>query len=255
MYKTGKPLYRLLTDEAEATFRFVQEGYGDALRAIVGALDSQFEILEHTVWTLGQPQFSGRDRTEPALLSALHKNTFLFYAAVELTQRGLFGPANTLLRPIFESLVIAKYCTLADQATVFERWLSGEHIHLTNDILNRIRHPATDELRSFWKSLNHLSHATIYSQQFSHSYSEIKSEIGATLSLVQLLLYLNLHLVRRYFLTPATVRFTRLYGDAKAFGECRERARILSEIARKSFTKPGKQVVREYCAAWEIKPA
>ena len=253
MYKRGKPLYQLLTEESDATYRAVGGSYGNPLKAIIGALDLQFEILDHTAWSYGQSHFSGRDVTEPTLISALHKNTFLFFSAIELARRGLFGPANTVLRPIFEALIIAKYCQVSTDTAVFENWFAGKHVHLTNEVLNRIRRPAVDELRIFWKSLNQLSHATVYAQQISPTYKDIKNDIGVTLSLVQLLLCLNLHLLSRHFLTPATLRYTRLHGNAGALASARERARGLAETARKSFTRPGKQVVREYCATWEVR--
>lgn len=253
MYRQGKTLHQILVSEATKTQTLVVAGFGPSLDLIANLLDSQFEIVDHTAWLLRQQHLSGRNDTEAAVFSAIHKNFFLFYSAITLAKSGLYGPAGTFLRPIFESLYIAKYCSISKNGLTFNRWNGGEYVHLTNEVFNRIKSSAPPESRLLWKALNQLSHATVYAQQVSATYEEIKNEIGICLSLVQILAVLNDHLLSRHYLTPQVIRYTRVYADQPAFDTARNRARQQVAAIRSSLTKDAKRVVREYVSPWETK--
>lgn len=254
MYRQGKPLRQILASETIKTQKSVAAEFGIPLEILADLLDAQFEIVDNSAWLLGQQHLSGRNDTEAAVFSAIHKNFFLFYSAITLAHSGMYGPAGTLLRPIFESLYIAKYCVLSENDRAFTRWIEGEYVHLTNEVFNHIKNPTLSETRTFWKTLNQLSHATVYAQQISASYEEIKAEIGVCLSLIQVLSVLNHHLLARHYLTPQVIRYTRIYGDQTAFERVRACARDKAAIIRASLTKDAKRVVREYMSTWEIKP-
>ncbi len=253
MYQTGKSLYDYFTEESRNTSKAVQDDFGNSIDQCIFLTNAQFSILEQASWTFTLGQFSGRDATEPALLSALHKGTFLFYSAIDLTKRGFYGPAGTLLRSIYESLVIAKYSTVSSSREVFESWIEGNHVHLTNHIFNRIKHPDLQELRYLWKSLHQTAHATVFAQQLYLEYPQIKRDVEINLSLIQLLLCMNQHLLGTHFLTSPTIRYTRLYGDPASFEKARQEARDLVRNIRCSFTKSGKRAFREYSASWKVK--
>lgn len=253
MYRKGKTLHEILASETAATEKSVATGFGNPLEMLSNLLDAEFEIVDNTAWLLGQRHLNGRSATEAAVFSAIHKNFFLFYSAINLAKSGLYGPAGTLLRPIFESLYIAKYCSLSKSELTFEKWRDGEYVHLTNEVFNRIKSSDLSETRILWKALNQLSHATVYAQQISASYGEIKVEIGICLSLVQVLAVLNQHLLTQHYLTPQVIRYTKIYGNPTAFEASRLRARKQTEVIRSGFTAEAKRVVREYISAWVIK--
>lgn len=253
MYRQGKSLRRILASEAIKTQKSVAADFGIPLKMLADLHNAQFEIVDNTAWLLGQQHLSGRNDTEAAVFSAIHKNFFLFYSAITLVQSGMYGPAGTLLRPIFESLYIAKYCVLSKNDHAFTRWIEGEYVHLTNDVFNHIKNSTLPETRIFWKALNQLSHATVYAQQISASYKEIKTEIGICLSLIQVLSVLNHHLLTRQYLTPQVIRYTKIYGDHTALERARANARDKAAIIRANLTKDAKRVVREYVSVWKIK--
>jgi hypothetical protein len=253
MYRQNNPLRHILASETIKTQESVAAEFGAPLEILADLFDAQFEIVGNTAWLLGQQHLSGRNDTEAAVFSAIHKNFFLFHSAITLAQSGMYGPAGTLLRPIFESLYIAKYCALSKNDRVFTRWIKGEYVHLTNEVFNRVKNSSFHETRNFWKVLNGLSHATVYAQQISASYEEIKTEIGVCFSLIQILSVLNHHLLARHYLTSQFIRYTRIHGDHTAFETARARARDKVASIRSSLTKDAKQVVREYVSAWEIK--
>lgn len=253
MYKKGKTLHEVLDSEIAATEKAVAIGFRSSLEQLHKLLDTEFEIVDNTAWLLGQRHFNGRNAMEIAVFSAIHKNFFLFYSAINLTKSGLYGPAGTLLRPIFESLYIAKYCALAKSELLFEKWRDGEYIHITNEVFNRIKNTDFSETRALWKALNQLSHATVYAQQISATYEEIKVEIGICLSLVQVLIVLNHHLLTQHYLTPQVIRYTKIYGNANVFETARLGARNLNRVIHLGLTPGAKRLVREYVSGWVIK--
>jgi hypothetical protein len=251
--KVGPPLYWSLGSAAVANKAAVDAAYKTELRAMAQDFDAQFQLLSFVYWTAGNPELAGRGSTDVVLYSALHKNAVLFFSAIEMTRRGFYGPACTLLRPIVESLVLAKYCALADDTKVFEKWREGKYVHLVYDVLNRVDRPALGYIRTHWKALHELVRATIYAQQIFYRYSEIEKEIRAVLGIIRVLLYWNYHLLTRHLLTPSKIYYTRTYGDHNAFEKARQRARTFARRARTQFVEDGSKLVREYCARWHLK--
>jgi hypothetical protein len=79
------------------------------------------------------------------------KNLVAFYSSIELTKKGLYGPARVLMRYIFEGVTIAKFCSISMDRNLIQKWNDGIHVSLTNDVLNKIKSPDNQELKSFWK--------------------------------------------------------------------------------------------------------
>ena len=194
MYNTGKSIHEYFSEESRRTAKEVEAEYGYQVNLCIELINAQFKVLERTSWTLANSDFSGRGVTEPALFSTLHKGTFLFHSVIDLTKRGFYGSANALLRSIFESLIIAKYVSVSPTASVFNSWIEGEQIHLTNHVFNRIRSPETPELLNLWKALHKTAHATVFASQVYLEYDKIQTEIAVNLSIVPLLLCMNQHL-------------------------------------------------------------
>ena len=253
MYRDSIPLHQLLADQGIANLKEIGKDYGASLARLNANLDAQFELLRFTIWTLRDGEFGARGEMEPILFSALHKNTFVFFSSIELAQRGFYGPACTLLRPIFEALVIAKYCSIALETRVFDRWRAGKYVHLLNDVLNQVSQPLP-EMRTLWNGLHSLVHATKHAQQVEHEYSKTKKEVRATLGIIEVLLYWNHHLLTRHFLTQACIYYTRNYGDRVAFESARAHERAIAKRVRKGFAAEGATLVREYCSKWVAKP-
>ena len=249
----ASPTYAHLVELTAANSSEVENFYKGLIDDMTSYLDAQYQVLRLTEWTLGNPELGGRGHVEAILFSALHKNMFLFFSAIELVRRGLYGPACTLLRSIVESLVLAKFCAKADDPTVLNKWRVGKYVRLVEDVLDRVSRPSFPETREIWKDLNRLVHATIYAQQVSMSYADVSKEIRATLGIIRVLLHWNYHLLTRHFLTASTIYYTRRYGDAAAFAEARGAARTIASKTRREFAETGARLVREYYANWEIR--
>lgn len=254
MYGDPKPLHQLLADQAIANSADIENDHGELIARLNACLDAQFELLRFTIWTLKDGEFGARGETEPILFLALHKNAFVFFSSIDLAKRGFYGPACTLLRPIFEALAIAKYCSITSESNVFKRWRAGKYVHLLKHVLDHITHPLT-EMRTLWNGLNSLVHATKHAQQVEHQYAKTKKEVRATLGIIQVLLYWNHHLLTRHFLTRASIYYTRSYGDRLAFDNARARERALAKRMRKYIAGEGTRLVHEYCSKWVAKPS
>ncbi len=252
MYDQSAPLHQVLARQAIQNAKEIEADHGELLERLKATLDAQFDLLRLTAWTLGDGELGSRGETEPVLFSALHKNTFVFFSSIDLVHRGFYGSACTLLRPIFEALVIAKYCSTASRANVFNKWRAGKYVHLVNEVLDQVRQPLV-EIRLLWKGLHTLVHATKYAQQVEHEYVKVKKEVLATLGIVQVLLYWNHHLLTRHFLTRSSIYYTRSYGDRTRFESARAHERLLAKRARREIAGEGSRLLREYCAKWVAK--
>lgn len=249
----GSPIYAHLVELTTANSSEVEKFHKGLIDDMTSYLDGQYQVLRLTEWTLGNPELGGRGQAEAVLFSALHKNMFLFFSAIELVRRGLYGPTCTLLRSIVESLVLAKFCAKADNPSVLNKWRAGKYVRLVEDVLDHVSRPSFAETREIWRELNRLVHATIYAQQISMSYADVSKEIRGTLGIIRVLLHWNYHLLTRHFLTASTVYYTRTYGDSAALAEARRNVRTIASKTRGQFAENGARLVREYCANWEIR--
>jgi hypothetical protein len=253
MLDADKPLSKSLQEQCGTARVRIQELYGGSLNDMTHFLDAQCELLRLTFWTTQSDEFSARGPAQAIVYSALHKNAFLFFSAIDLAGRGLYGPAATLLRPILEGLVCAKYCALAEDSVVLDTWRAGLSVSLRNHVLNRIDHPRTDEIGILWDGLNKLTHATKYAQQLTAEFECIKKEIHGILAIVGILLAFNYHLLTRHFLTPTAIYYVNSFDDKPRFQRARKQARSLAAVLRQSFGRDGKRFLRECCASWRLK--
>lgn len=253
MYRSNTATLENILSEHELTNSAkVKAVYGHHVVGLQDELEAHYRIINETAFLLGPNAFTGNRKTESALLSCIHKGFFLYHAVLLLTCKGLYGPARTLLRSIFEALVIAKYCTVENSTILLEKWESGAYINLNNDVFNKIKNVTISEMRFFLKSLHELTHATTKAQQVTMEFEEIRKEILSNFSLMQLLLSCTYHLLSRHWLTPSTVYYTQMYANKASFSEARRIARETSKSNRKHFTAAGRRLLREYCATWHV---
>lgn len=253
MFESNGPLSASFREHCTNNREKIEGAYGSSIEAMTRFIDAQYELLRLTAWTGHSDEFSRRGPTQAILYSVLYKNAFLFLTAIDLARVGLYGPAGTLLRPVLEGLVCAKYCTLAEDEAVFNTWRAGNHVSLTHQVLKKIEYPTTDEMKVLWDGLNKMAHASIYAQQLASEFEDIKKEVHGILAIVHMLTVFNYHVLIRHFLTPTAIYYTASYGDKSALASARRTVRALATEARKLFGKDGKQFLRESCARWRLK--
>lgn len=72
------------------------------------------------------------------LFSSLYKSLLSLYVCHKLTTEGLFGLGRTHLRHVFESLMIAKFCSVDASTEVYDKWADGIDVYLTDAILKKL---------------------------------------------------------------------------------------------------------------------
>ena len=253
MFEKSGPLSASFREHCTINRESIQRAHGSSIEAMTRFIDAQYELLRITSWTGHSDEFSHRGPAQTILYSALYKNAFLFFSALDLARVGLYGPAGTLLRSILEGLLFAKYCALTDNDKVLNTWRAGDHVSLTHQVLKKIEYPNTDAIKELWNGLNKMAHASIYAQQIEAEFEGIKKEVHGILAIVHVLLAFNYHVLTRHFLTPTAIYYTASYGDKAALVSARGAARVLATESRKRLGRDGKQFLRECCARWRLK--
>jgi len=116
--------------EHTATNRqLIESVYGPDLERVERTLDLQHRMASQVHWML-DTGLAPRTDAERSAFALFHKNFFSFLGVLTLLRGGLFGPARPLLRHVFESQVVAKFCLLSEDESLAIKWLSGDVIYL-----------------------------------------------------------------------------------------------------------------------------
>lgn len=188
-----------------------------ATKEIIGArqlIDIQCKIASYFISYWADPRAPLCSRYKeliPLLFSSFHKNIYSFYATLVLTAMGLYGPARPILRNIFETLMIAKFCGISDDSIVLQRWNEKETIYFTNSVLKKIVIPDPQPFAEMWEMLCKTSHATRSSGQISMNTEEDSEESHFNLAVLNALLECNYHLLNSVMIKPGLYYMVKFY--------------------------------------------
>jgi hypothetical protein len=179
-------------------------------------LDIQCKIASKFIGCWLSPRMplrKGRDELMPLMFSLFHRNFFNVFSAMKLTLSGFYESARPLLRCIFESLMISKFCHICENDHVMKRWDSGQTVYFANSILKNIASPDTKPFYEFWALICEHSHATKNAVQVS---IELKNEFDhdnviENLAMLNALLECNYHLLNTHLITPELSHMDKLY--------------------------------------------
>lgn len=228
-------------------------------------LDVQCRIASRFVgWWLtpdGWWHKKGYKELMPLLFSLFHRNFFTFYSALMLTISGFYESARPLLRCIFESLMISKFCYICDDDRVMKKWESGETIYFANSILKKITYPDTRPFYEFWGIICEHSHATKTSVQISLELESDELEsVVSNLCLLNVLLECNYHLLTTHLITPELAYMDKIYStratpkirDYETPG-LRKRAHVQFKKNRAFLSPESIRLISAYKRKWIIK--
>jgi hypothetical protein len=220
-------------------------------------LDAQYLFASQVVGflSLDAATFSGHGQEVVPAAAAFHKNLFHLYAALDLTQRGMIGPARVLFRVMFEALYLGKFSLVTGDVKLVKKWLEGEPISVVADVFRRIARPTIVEGRTFWSAACAAVHATVFSGQPHPHYDRLRQEVGSNIAILLGLLLCSHHLLGQHLLTKRTWYYYRRYfREATARMEQRRaRCNKLAARARRFLSSSARQLVREYTATWQVK--
>lgn len=176
---------------------------GSHFKALKKIMDNTYNLSSHHIWLFDTPHLVELPKNKSVIFAAIHKNFFVLHSALNLTRSGLFGPARTLLRHVFEYLVVAKFCAVSEDDRVFERWDSGDTVYFTNGVLKKITKPDNTELKDFWHLMCQYSHSTNSSQQVSIEWNGSEDDIYVTLCFIRAMLECQYHLLNSVLITKS----------------------------------------------------
>jgi hypothetical protein len=190
------------------------------------------------------------------LFSAYWKNILTLFSAYELVNKGLFGPARMLARHSFEYLFLAKYCSVADDPKLLNKWETGSRwISLDKNVFEKIKKPSTEPFLKLWDELCRYSHASIYSMQIMFEEDEKFIErMGDTYGILKMLQRCNYHLLNSHLINKRARFYTELYSRrGKAEPKVmRGRIRELFKEDWKKMAPETKGFIRNYTLNWVV---
>ncbi|HCK64704.1 MAG TPA: hypothetical protein DHW49_00430 [Anaerolineae bacterium] len=193
----------------------------------------------------------------PILSSAFYKNMFAFYASTELTKKGLYGPARSILRYIFESITIAKFCSVSRNQNLIQKWINEDHIGLSNDVINKIKSPDNSNLKKFLKPLNSFSHHTRSAQQVSFNIDENWGELDFNIDLLKVLLECNYHVLNVHIVNNSAIYYVKAYDRDETQHEkgksLKKDLRTKFSLSKKNLPSEYKYVIRDFIRKWVVK--
>jgi hypothetical protein len=232
--------------------RVLRKEFAKDLSLVKEILNLEYKIASHYMWVfrVRLPVIA------PVLLSCFHKNLFAVYSSIDLTQRGFYGAARPNIRQAYEALVIAKYCSIRGDRSIFERWEKGQPIYLASQIFRKVKEPNVAELRDFWTQLCGFTHASIYAQQIDLSKRDDPGfvQTGSNLVFLKIVLECNYHILSRHLLTESVKYFARRYGGVELPAGLRRKIKNLLTDSKVGMLPKGKRVISTFRRRWVFNP-
>jgi hypothetical protein len=185
-----------------------------AIIAVRRLIDIECKIASYFFPLWGSPVDrlrEGQKERNTLLLSSFHKNIYSSYATLVLTAMALYGPSRPILRGIFESLIIAKFCHASEDPKVLQRWHEIETIYFTNSVLKKIVSPDPQPFTELWNLLCETSHATRTAGQISMNTQEDFQQSFNNLAILNALLECNYHLLNSVLITRELSYVVKFY--------------------------------------------
>jgi hypothetical protein len=191
----------------------------------------------------------------PLSFSCFHKNLFSIYAALDLTERGFHGPARPNMRHAYEALLITKYCSTAQNKSLFEKWMAGKPIHISREVFAEVVTPKTDTLREFWLLLCSYTHASKYAQQVHFAMYDEKPFYDVLLNFVfiRMLLECNYHILVSHLATSRIKYYVNYYGDSTLVSSAKRDIKKLFSKSRKEMLPLPKRTIADFKKKWILK--
>ena len=232
--------------------------FSDKIELIEEALNADYAIGSYYMPIILNLNIAERHPRTDIVFSAYHRNLFALYASVELTNKGLFGPSRSILRHVFESLVIGKFCSLTTNNDVYLRWQQGQTIYFTNNVLNKIKKPSSTVFKEYWGIMSEFVHASVYAQQMSFDWEHLHGNIQFNWDLTLALIECHYHLLISHLITPSI----SYYADYASFhsgqnertklSQRKKLIRSLFSDAKKSSIPPFRRLIRDFKRTWVL---
>ncbi|NTU49845.1 MAG: hypothetical protein HGA87_02965 [Desulfobulbaceae bacterium] len=229
----------------ELTKLFLEESLG-----IVDTINDIYTVASGYLWVIYRDPYAQISPVQDVLFPCFHKSLLSLYTSHDLTMTGLWGAARPHLRHAFESLMIAKYCSVNPSADVFDRWIDGVEIYFGNAILKKIATPEPSEFRQLWSLLSDWSHSTVRAGQPSLELKGTNNESGLNFGITEVLLQYIYHLLVSHMVTPSVRYYGNRYRDNERVELAKARIQANFKHQRRFLGSRSLQLIRDYRATW-----
>ena len=247
-----------LTKECESDYNAESYPLVDSIEKLINL---QYRIMSHHArWFLPESAPIKRHRKlNPFLFRTFHDNLLFTFSALELNRKGLHGAASNLIRHIFEALIIAKYCDIATDFKILDKWSGNDPIFLTRDVLRKIKSPDPAPLKELWIILCNYSHPTKNSGQAWIDLEDDEFNRGIFINLIflNMLLECNYHLLNTHMIDDRMEYEAKLYipqfnNQKYEIPHLRKQAHTIFKESRVYFGKESKRFIQTYKRKWEL---
>lgn len=255
----NQPIIDKFNDLIKINERLISEHEKDQINGIENLVNIQYETASYFFgfWLHRKmPLRKGHKELMPLLFSLFYRNFVSYFSALKLTVNGLYMPARPLLRNIFESLMIAKFCNINDDVRVMKKWNLGETVYFVNSILKKITIPNPMPFYDFWGHICEYTHATKSSLQILLEFEKEENIDGVSenLAMINTLLECNYHLLNTHLITPRLGYMAKLYTAMDyRIPELRKEAHSQFKRNRKYLGSESIKLISAYKRKWQIR--
>lgn len=230
----------------------MRKDLGEELDRVWEAFNLIYRLASRYVWVIYHEPYAQVNQVQGVLFPCFHKGLVSLFVAYELSVEGLYGPARPHMRHAFESLMIAKYCSLNPDADVFDRWIDGVDLYFTNAVIKKITRPKLIEIPELWKHLCGWTHSTVFAGQPNVAVGDAISDVRVNIGLIGVLLRCTYHLLSTHMLTPSVRYYGDRYADASAGDLPTKKLQEFFKWQYQYLGPGSKSLLKEYRATWSV---
>lgn len=223
------------------------------IKRLTNTFNYQYELASQYMWLIHCPIGAQISPVNDVLTPCFHKSMISLSTAFHLTRHGLWGPARPLIRHAFESLVIAKYCSVDNQSDVFDRWVDGVDLYFTNSVLKKLEKPDVKEFKQFWSLMSGYSHSSVYASQPDFNIDPHFDQASLNLAFIEMMLECKYHLLISHIVTSNMKYYQSAYKDKDRASELRKLLAANYSESKKRMGSGGRAVIKDYRSSWVIK--
>lgn len=239
---------------AENAFHKVNDDFGIQIENIRSILDLEENMLA-TYYAIAHLDGKILKEFTQMAITIISKNIDYIYVSFELTQIGQYAAARTIFRNIYESLVILKTVSISSNQQLLSDWMNGKDINMRKKIFEKIYYPQSEAMRILWGDLCRFCHGTVFSRQQSHDYNKIKTAVEYNFVVIEMLLYMNYHVLNRYVFSDnmkAMVDRNICTFEDMNTKEKREALRLKLKESKRSLSKEPQKVLNDFSKIWKF---
>jgi hypothetical protein len=174
--------------------------------------------------------------------------------AFELTLDGVYANAMPLLRQAYEGQMLSKLCSLDPTSDVYDRWLDGQQIFFTQDVLSRITSPSTAEFKRLWQCLSRSTHASSICGQPDLANEPAVESAPLNFVFALMLLEANYHLLCSHFVNTSMRYYKReWFPDGKLSEERRLLRELFMQGKASGMAGGARTFIKDFRARWTLR--